>query len=608
MKADNTNNEFIVQNMVKMHGVENTMHTLAKLSGYRERVPDIETFIDDEYYLGKVLGKRLYPIWREAAKELYPSPYHTTGLEVYLTGGIGLGKSTMAILVTLYDACKLLSLENPHDYFDLIDSTVIEFALMNATKSLSYGVLYAQMIEWIELSPFFKSRMNKKGEGRTLFKNNINITHGSRGSDVLGKATIGAIFSEINDMTKVGGQAEDNFDTVYTRMNSRFGGKGKPFIGHLILDSSNKGTKSFIDTRLEAKAANNMTDYVVFRFAHWEAKWHLGNYSGEFFKVFAGDMNRDPFIIENEEQKIGLEQSRIIDVPVEHRQEFEFNILKSIKDLAGVSTFGIMTFISSSQAINNAFCLNNPVNKEEIILDFYSEAQKLEDYLAVHYLTNQSRKPRFIHLDLGLKSDKTGLAATYIDGFKEHVMADPLSGKTIVTRLPIFRTEWVMCISPIPGHEVAIYKIKNLLLRLRASGYPIARVSTDGYQSANLRQDLTLAGFKTDLLSVDRTKEPYINLRNAVLEGRLQAPAHPRLLTEIRELEEGEGKIDHPSSGSKDLADAVTGSIWNAFKNMENDMALVTAKTYQNVFDGLEGKRSIYDRISEIGGIRVTGG
>lgn len=59
---------------------------------------------------------------------------------------------------------------------------------------------------------------------------------------------------------------------------------------------------------------------------------------------------------------------------------------------------------------------------------------------------------------------------------------------------------------------------------------------------------------------------------------------------------------------SKDLADAVTGSIWNAFKNMENDMALVTAKTYQNVFDGLEGKRSIYDRISEIGGIRVTGG
>ena len=59
---------------------------------------------------------------------------------------------------------------------------------------------------------------------------------------------------------------------------------------------------------------------------------------------------------------------------------------------------------------------------------------------------------------------------------------------------------------------------------------------------------------------------------------------------------------------SKDLADAVTGSIWNAMKNMDTDMALLTPDTYEKVFDGLEGKKSIYDQISSLGGITVLGG
>lgn len=71
---------------------EEIMFQLAKLSGYERKVPNILQFMDDPYYLGKVLvdsegRSSVYPIWRKAACELFPTPYTTTAVEVYLTGG-----------------------------------------------------------------------------------------------------------------------------------------------------------------------------------------------------------------------------------------------------------------------------------------------------------------------------------------------------------------------------------------------------------------------------------------------------------------------------------------------------------------------------------------
>ena len=153
--SDNSSQEIIAQ-----YGKTEVLHSLAKLGGYEEQVPDINTFIDDPYYLGKHLGKGLYPIWREAVNEIYPTPYYSPYQEIILSGAIGLGKSTIAILITLYDMCRMLSLKSPHHHYNLIDSTVISYALMNATKGLAGTVLYGQIIEWIEASPYFKSKLS----------------------------------------------------------------------------------------------------------------------------------------------------------------------------------------------------------------------------------------------------------------------------------------------------------------------------------------------------------------------------------------------------------------------------------------------------------------
>jgi hypothetical protein len=545
------------QKLKQQFGELEALHQLALLSGYETRVPTIDQFMTDPYYLGKSLVKddgtlSVWPCWQKELREIFPNPYHITHAEVYATGGIGIGKSTFSKIATAYCICKILCLKNPHSYYDLMPTTVIQFALLNATLGLGYEVLYAELMDLFENSPFFKSNFNPTKE--TVFVKKIDLAFGSTGKHFLGKAVAMAIFSEINDATRVG-QGQEMFTTIYQRLKSRFANKGKPLPGLIILDSSNKGNKSFVDIRIEEKTKNNDNDWKLIRLAGWDARWHFGGYSGNFFKVYAGDQHRDPFIFQDDidESLISsLDAGRIIDVPVEHKQEFSLNIVEALRDMAGVSTFGTWSYIGSSEIIQSLFGHSNPVTKSsDIILDFFDEEDTLDKYLNVEHLTKMSSAPRFIHADLGIKTDSTGLACSFIAGYKDITSYDPVTGNEFLIRSPIVFNEWTLGIACKPGQEVPIYKIKNFLITAKQKGYPIAIVSTDGFQSTNLRQDLKLAGFETALISVDRTMDPYNALRDACLEGRCDLASDDIVAKEISELEQSSDgkKWDHSVGG-----------------------------------------------------------
>jgi hypothetical protein len=57
----------------------------------------------------------------------------------------------------------------------------------------------------------------------------------------------------------------------------------------------------------------------------------------------------------------------------------------------------------------------------------------------------------------------------------------------------------------------------------------------------------------------------YETFKEAVYEGRLRWKAYEPLLREVSRLQVVKGKrVDHPSGGSKDVADAVAGAVYNA--------------------------------------------
>ena len=112
-------------------------------------------------------------------------------------------------------------------------------------------------------------------------------------------------------------------------------------------------------------------------------------------------------------------------------------------------------------------------------------------------------------------------------------------------------------------------------------GFNITSFSVDGFESAEIQQQLMLAGLVTAGMiinpntgqvtglpkpfSVDRTPQPYKDLLEAVNEVRVAMPNYPLLLKELEQLEFTEpGKApDHPltDDGSKDVADSVAGVI-----------------------------------------------
>lgn len=541
---------------------------VARLLGYEDIPPEIDTFLSDSAYLGDVLdgGKAVYEYWKAALRTIYPNPFESPYLEVVATGAIGIGKTTLAKVGSSYDISKMLLLSNPHRNYGLISTQKIEYAIINATMTLARSVIYDELIEWWRLSPFFSSFMRKNKSQDTLFPKRINIVSGSRPSHFIGRAIFGAILDEMNFQDKVENQAYENYTNVLRRLKSRFG-TSKYLPGHLWLLSSKRRDSDPLQVHIER--SRNDPSTVVFDAALWEVKKEKLNLSGKYFYVYAGDNSRDPFIIgDNYDHKVhyNLDESRIIRVPVEFRKDFEKDIFNAIRDLAGVSVQGVHKFIPSVEAISSVMTGKNIVDKEYLEVDFYDKEPIITFILPnIERIKNpiSPNSPRFIHLDLALTRDYVGIASSFVMDYVQTVREDE-SGIQVVVKEPIVVVEWVIYIKAKTNQEIPLNKVRDFILDLKRLGYPIAATSADGYQSALLLQDLTQAGLKTQIVSVDRDYNPYLNLKRMIYEKRIVLPKSERLKRELMDLIDTGKKVDHPVDGSKDGADAVAGSVWLA--------------------------------------------
>jgi hypothetical protein len=460
--------------------------------------------------------------------------------------------------------------------------------MINATKDLAGGVLYDQLTSWFAASPFFKSKFNTNKTAKTLFKNNIDVLTGSRSSQFLGRAIVSAVLSEINFQNKVANQAYDNYNVVKTRLQSRFMSQRASYPGRMWIDSSKAESSSFID-EVVIKGRDNDPQLLVFDNPIWEVKKHLGIYSGKTFKVFIGDETRDPVILDKNSLNY-YPEDKVIDVPIEYEMNFRSDLHGSIKDLAGKAIQSAYKFLPSIEKINESLIRKNPVNKEIIVLDFNDRHEQLIDYLDSRFFREITPEDRFIHIDIGLKKDKLALSSgkllriLNVDG----------------VNVPVYYVDFIMCISPKPSQEIPLYKIKNFIMDLKYRGYPIKKVTMDGFQSENLKQDLILNGIESEILSVDRTFAPYIELKSAIMEARLNCIDHPILKEELTKIEKHEKKIDHPIAGSKDMADALCGMVFSIKKSIEDILhnsnnELEKFNEVLNYFDNEE--KSFYEKI-----------
>jgi hypothetical protein len=147
---------------------------------------------------------------------------------------------------------------------------------------------------------------------------------------------------------------------------------------------------------------------------------------------------------------------------------------------------------------------------------------------------------------------------------------------------PIIAIDAVRYWTPTAEKSVDFTEVKDYILSLKTRGFNIGVCTFDRWNSHDMMQQLKTYGINTEILSV--AKKHYDDMAMVVLEERLNGPHIPLLIDELLQLKIMRDKVDHPRKGSKDLADAVCGAIFNSISRTRfNNDTEVNVHTYESM-------------------------
>jgi hypothetical protein len=426
------------------------------------------------------------------------------------------------------------------------------------------------------------------------------------------------------------------YTQIIARAESRFIVNGINYSISILVSSSTVAS-SFTEERIE-KAQDDPHTYVVSP-TLWQVKpW---NYKAGKFFVYVGGDSIDPFVIrdledfnmllENKKKEkiygISLKEAyqllpteiknRILEVPEEHRQTFQGDIIIALQDIAGYSVSAANRLFNSENAYIRSLeqDYGHPFSREQITLS--TTIEPLQDgFLPIKsYLYNgiRFRRPemkRYMHLDLALTGDSLGISMCYISGWKsiykqqsnyESLEDDTTGLVEDEIKIPVISYDFMLRINPPKKpNKISLSKVRDFIVYLRNElGIKFDMITADQFQSAQLLQELDELGFRTGYLSVDRTPDAYLAFTNLIYEDRVKFYDYEPFKRELFNVVyyPAKRKVDHTSNGSKDIADSVVGSAFNAIKSL--DKTDVTEESLLDIFAAVNNIDQYQDQVQE---------
>ena len=559
---------------------------------YDEYPVDIITFMHDKKYLGNALynaeGKfTVYPYWENKLKEIFPTPTTTAYNTIVLTGAIGLGKSTVAVICLLYMLYRLLCLKDPYIYYGLQPIDKISISLVNITLDNAKGVALDKMNQMILASEWFMNHGKMTGISNLVYEpdKHIELITASSNNQIIGRALFASFEDEVNfgitsNVEKLKKKQKTLISQVDARMKSRFlRGTYLPTLN--IIASSKNSDQSFLEDFIDSKRRNESKNTLIVDEPQWVVDSRKD--TPEKFYVAVGNKFLANEILPFDATEELADEYRakgytILKVPIGYKENFLENIDGALTDIAGIATASSLKFISGirwHECVNNNIA--NPFTKEVIeVGDRKEDKTQYKDFFDITKVpTDLMSKPMYIHLDMSISGDKTGIAGTWI--VKKTIVAD-LNDNIAQSKSLSYRVAFSVGVKAPKGAQISFEKTKQFIYWLREQGFNIKMVTSDTFQSAPVLQDLRAQGFECNILSVDRLTgetgekicEPYHYFRSTIYDKRIEIYKTRELTDEVTRLEKlSDGHVDHPSDGSKDISDAVCGSIYEASKHAE---------------------------------------
>jgi len=561
---------------------------------YKEKPVDVITFLKDEYYLGKTTKKlsAIYPGWVPIIKEVAT---HDDRYVIIVTGSIGTGKTFVICgLLFPFFLYKISLLKDPWQFFAKAESGKFEVVFFNLTKSLSGCRGFSYMQTAIQASPWFIEhggviRGNQDKVMELPLFNWALASPYAKGFGFVGGNTILGILSEVDSQNESEGQKKrvlDAYNAAFRRFESRFV-TNSTSLGRLFLDSSKQDELSFLEAYIEEHKHSNRVR--VYDKAQWEIK-PASDYCGEKFAIMVGDQYTSPRIIEESEREKCLKDGfKVIDVPIELKDDFEADLVGSLRDLAGIAVRGIRRYklFGAERFIKECIDVNKedpcPIIHETGLNDTEPWIKRIDlSKIRVDFST-----PRFIHLDISFSGDAMSLASSCVAGWVEVDVQDDVGS---FTRKPvaIIETDFVYTTRARANDRIDLSAMRRFVLDLRQAGLNIRKFTADLLlASEDTLQILKKAKIDASYFSVDKDVKAYFDFRNLVFEHRWVCHFRPKLFFELKNLEVNKDRnlVDHPDKvmdlefldnggfrevvveGSKDDSDAVCASVEQALLN-----------------------------------------
>ena len=518
-----------------------TSYLIQKI-GFRGDLVDIDTFLDDPYFLGNVFKTEydskgrvvtgIFPYWREYLRELFPNRLLSKSSYVVHTGCIGAGKSTVGKVILLYDTYKYSRMKSIQKFTGNMLDKGCTLKMFSVAK---YKIFpdYDEMRDIIlgGACPYFKDELKY---GNTFLKN-MHISLASDQKSLVSEDVFSFLMSELNEMKPE--KAEICLKLAEQRLWSRFR-SGQNVASHLIMDSSARNEGSVIDKFITDNP--NSKDAVVVRPTHWDSRKGMGIYPNEDTKsdwldLYLGDSRFSPFLIEDQRDiaRLNLDVDQILKVPPMYYTQVKGTtgkLLESfIQDVCGKSTSSSFRFIRDSIKIVDAMKIEKTY-PDVVKMDFFDPEDNLWNILKDDVMKLPKDRRLFIGLDAGTSSDLFGMAIGYADGLKRINEADGGKLDYMTFKIPI-----AIGLSRYDDQETNYSKVHDFILRL-SEDYDVAMVWTDQYMSTPVRHIFIQNGLNSERKSIDINDSAYMSFKQYLYQGLIELPKSEQLQYEISGL------------------------------------------------------------------------
>jgi len=487
-----------------------------------------------------------------------------TATEVIAQLGKGSGKDYCSTIAVAYIVYLLLCLKDPATYYGKPPGDAIDIINIAINSQQANNVFFKGFKTRIDKSPWFAGKYEAKAS-EMKFDKAITVHSGHSEREAWeGYNVIVVILDEISGFAienTTGHDQAKTADAIYdmyrASVDSRF-----PDFGKVILLSFPRFKNDPIQKFYESVIAEKE---IIIR--------------SETLK-----MDEDlPDGTEGNEVTVEWEEDHIKSYLIPKvfalkRPTWEVNPTRSIED------FKTAFYKNSMDALGRFACM-----PPEMIDAFFKSREKVEKAfnntgIAVdkfgrleEWFKPDPEKKYFIHVDLAQKHDHCAVAMAHVNKWVNVRVTDNYSQLA-----PIVEVDAVRYWTPTADKSVDFTEVKDYILLLKTRGFNISVCTFDRWNSHDMMQQLKQYGINTEILSV--AKKHYDDMAMVVLEERLSGPHIPLLIDELLQLKIMRDKVDHPRKGSKDLADAVCGSIFNSISRTRPDNnSEINIHTYESM-------------------------